>query len=391
MKNKLNFEDVINPNEFGGLLYDKKEKNAINRILLKEKIFRYATGEETECDLLEKNICRITNSEYALAVNSGTSGLKVALKSLGVKPNDKVLVSSYTFLSSATSVLNIGAIPIPMDFSINTGIDLMDLEEQLKIGAKAIILVHLQGRTFDVSKVLKLAEKYHTYVIEDACQAFASKYDNKYAGTFADIGIYSFQQNKQITSGEGGMIIFKDKKHYEIARNFHDMGSVRVEYPSWEEDGALIGDNYRMTNLQAAILNIQLSKLNKMIKKQKKLYEIITKGIKNNLIIQPLDKNGFTGQNILFIVNDFSYVDKIIDLGKKYNIEVRKIWNKPYDQRKVFKKLNLDDVSLKNKHNLNSNMVSDKMMSITISPIISKKEALIMRRFFKQIEGEYLK
>ena len=96
--------------------------------------------------------------KYSLGVNSGTSGLKVALWAIGIKKNDRVLVSSYTFISSATSVLNLGAVPIPMDFSFDTGIDLQDLENELKKGAKAIIVVHLKGRNFDLSEVIRLAK-----------------------------------------------------------------------------------------------------------------------------------------------------------------------------------------------------------------------------------------
>ena len=272
MNNKLNFEGVINPNEFGGLLYNTKESNAVKKVLLHGKGFRYAILEKSECDIFEERINKLFKTKYSLCVNNGTSGLKVALKAIGIKKNDRVLVSSYTFISSATSVLNMGAIPIPMNFSMDTGIELTDLERELKKGAKAVIIVHLQGRTFDIEELVKLAHKYNAYVIEDACQAFGSKYKDKYAGTFGDVGVFSFQQNKQITSSEGGMLVTNNKTIKEISRNFHDMGSVRVEYPSWEEKGALIGDNYRMSNIQAAILNVQLDRLPAMIKKQKETW-----------------------------------------------------------------------------------------------------------------------
>lgn len=385
MNNKLNFEGVINPNEFGGLLYNIKECNAVKNVLLKNKVFRYATLEKSECDIFEERINKLIECKYSLGVNNGTSGLKVALKSIGVEKNDRVLVSSYTFISSATSVLNIGAIPIPMNFSLETGIDLIDLEIELKKGAKAIIIVHLQGRTFDISKIVKLAKKYNAYVIEDACQAFGSKFNGKYAGTFGDVGVFSFQQNKQITSGEGGMIVTNNKKIYETARNFHDMGSVRIEYPSWEEKGALIGDNYRMSNIQAAILNIQLDKLASMIKKQKYIYNYLLENIKSTFIINPTDNEGFTGQNILLYIKNTDKINQIIEKGEKENIEVRKIWNMPYDQRKVFMKLNLDDKSLKNRINLDSNNIAKYMISITVCPIMSKKEINKMKKFLIDI------
>lgn len=388
MNNKLNFEGVINPNEFGGLLYNNLEVNAVKRILLNNKIFRYATGEKSECDIFEERINKMLGCKYSLGVNSGTSGLKVALTSIGIKKNDRVLVSSYTFISSATSVLNLGAVPIPMNFSFDTGIDLRDLENELKKGAKAIIVVHLQGRTFDLSEVIRLAKKYKAYVIEDSCQSFGSKFNGKYAGTFGDVGVFSFQQNKQITSGEGGMIVTNNKKIYEIARNYHDMGSVRDEYPSWEKKGALVGDNYRMTNIQAAILNVQLDKFSNMLSSQIKIYSFLTKNLDSKHVVLPNDIDGFTGQNIIFYIKDLDLINKIFNKAQMMNIEVRRIWNMPYDQRKVFKDLKLNDSNLKGIKNYESNNISKYLISISIPPIVNNKEKIIMKKFINYISKE---
>lgn len=388
MNNKLNFEGVINPNEFGGLLYNNLEVNAVKRILLNNKIFRYATGEKSECDIFEERINKILGCKYSLGVNSGTSGLKVALTAIGIKKNDRVLVSSYTFISSATSVLNLGAVPIPMNFSFDTGIDLQDLENELKKGAKAIIVVHLQGRTFDLSEVIRLAKKYKAYVIEDSCQSFGSKFNGKYAGTFGDVGVFSFQQNKQITSGEGGMIVTNNKKIYEIARNYHDMGSVRDEYPSWEKKGALVGDNYRMTNIQAAILNVQLDKFSNMLSSQIKIYSFLTKNLDSKHVVLPNDIDGFTGQNIIFYIKDLDLINKIFNKAQMMNIEVRRIWNMPYDQRKVFKDLKLNDSNLKGIKNYESNNISKYLISISIPPIVNNKEKIIMKKFINYISKE---
>ncbi len=388
MNNKLNFEGVINPNEFGGLLYNNLEVNAVKRILLNNKIFRYATGEKSECDIFEERINKMLGCKYSLGVNSGTSGLKVALTAIGIKKNDRVLVSSYTFISSATSVLNLGAVPIPMNFSFDTGIDLRDLENELKKGAKAIIVVHLQGRTFDLSEVIRLAKKYKAYVIEDSCQSFGSKFNGKYAGTFGDVGVFSFQQNKQITSGEGGMIVTNNKKIYEIARNYHDMGSVRDEYPSWEKKGALVGDNYRMTNIQAAILNVQLDKFSNMLSSQIKIYSFLTKNLDSKHVVLPNDIDGFTGQNIIFYIKDLDLINKIFNKAQMMNIEVRRIWNMPYDQRKVFKDLKLNDSNLKGIKNYESNNISKYLISISIPPIVNNKEKIIMKKFINYISKE---
>lgn len=125
-------EEVINPNEYGGLLFDDKEVKAVENVILHEKIFRYALKEKSKTDLFEEAICKKFGRRYALGINSGTSALKVALKAIEIKPNDRVLVSSYTFLASATSVLALGGIPVPLEFDLEYGVDLQDLENEIK-------------------------------------------------------------------------------------------------------------------------------------------------------------------------------------------------------------------------------------------------------------------
>lgn len=384
-KCKLNFEDVINPNEYGSLLYDSEEKNAIDKILLKEKIFRYATDFESESTKFEKNICKYLNCKFALGVNNGTSGLIVALRSIDIQKDDRVLVSSYTFLSTATSVLSFGAIPVPMDFDFENGINLEDLEIELKKGAKAIILVHLQGRTFDIKPILILAKKYNAFVIEDACQAFGSKYNGKYAGTFGDIGIFSFHQNKQISSGEGGVVVTNSSKIYNLARNYHDMGSVRKIYPSWEEKDAVFGYNYRINNMQSAILNVQLKKLEKIIKIQKNNYDKIVKDINSNEIVVPNDMKGFTGQNILIYTEDLKKINNLEKIAELNNVEIRKIWNMPYDMRGVFYRNGLNSKKIKGKENKNSSNIAKYLIAISVPPILSNEDIKTIRKVI--VEG----
>ena len=119
---------VINPNEYGSLLYDDKEVKSVEDVILNSKIFRYASSGKTKADLFEEELAKMMNKKYALGVNNGTSGLKVALKALGLKRDERVLVSAYTFLASATSVLAMGGIPIPIDTDLNFGMNLKHLD-----------------------------------------------------------------------------------------------------------------------------------------------------------------------------------------------------------------------------------------------------------------------
>ena len=184
------------------------------------------------------------------------------------------------------------------------------------------------------------------------------------------------------------MIVTNNKKIYEIARNYHDMGSVRDEYPSWEKKGALVGDNYRMTNIQAAILNVQLDKFSNMLSSQIKIYSFLTKNLDSKHVVLPNDIDGFTGQNIIFYIKDLDLINKIFNKAQMMNIEVRRIWNMPYDQRKVFKDLKLNDSNLKGIKNYESNNISKYLISISIPPIVNNKEKIIMKKFINYISKE---
>lgn len=384
---------IINPNEYGSLLYDKNEIDSVNDVILNSKIFRYASSSKTKTDLFEEDLAKFMNKKYALGVNNGTSGLKVALKAVGLQPGERVLVSAYTFLASATSVFYMGGIPIPIDTDLNYGMNLDQLEKELIKGCRTIIIVHFQGKCFNIRPVIELCKKYNVKVIEDACQAMGTMNNGQYAGTFADIGVFSFQQNKPISCGEGGVLITDNEDLYVISRNFADMGGVREWYPSWDKPGALIGDNYRMNNLQGAILLEQLKKFNKInsIQKDNKAYlinNINTKNIKGAILNYPSSDD--TGINLLIKLNDENMAQKIINDAKKENIEIRFLWSKPYYLQKVMvdalltpKNLNSDDCN-------NAENISKTLVSINLPPILTHNQldsiASFINKFFKEYD-----
>lgn len=367
--------NIINPNEYGSLLYDKKEKEYLNNVINQRRIFRYSRCDYPYSSLCEEKIKELVGSKYCLTITNGTSALKTALIGLGVERNDRVLISSYTFLATALAPIAIGAIPIPIEVDLNTGLDLNDLEKELKKGCKAIIVVHFQGRTFNLNEVKKLAKKYNVKVIEDACQAFASNYKGKYAGTQADIGVYSFQQYKQLSSGEGGAIVTNNKKVYERMRNYTDMGSKRDRFPNWNDKDVLFGENYRMNNLVAAVLYAQLEKLNNILDKQKSSRDRIMKTLKDNKIkniIESTDPNGDTSMNILIYLNNKEDKQDIISLGKDNNIELRNMWSSLYYDNNLFKNNKLTSKSLKGKDCIKTRDLIERMIVISIPPVLTK-------------------
>lgn len=377
----------INPNEYGSLYFDSKEENAVLNVLKNEKIFRYASDKVSTTDKFEEMLKKKVNCKHALGVTNGTSGLITALIGCNVKAGDRVLVSSYTFLATALAVKCLEAVPIPLNIDLQNGFDLQDLEEELKKGCKAVIVVQLQGRCFDLSKVKCLLEKYNVKLIEDSCQAFGAKNNDKYAGTIGDVGVYSFQQFKQISCGEGGAVVTNNKIIYQKMRNYTDMGAERDLFPNWNGNGVLFGQNYRMNNIMAAILCEQLKKVDDIILKQQKSRNYILSKVKLNNLINSVDPNGDTGMNILLLLNSKEEFNNVKEIGDKQNIEVRRMWNGLYFENELFKRNKLTDVDLKNNSCSKSKELVDRLAVISIPPILKKEDCNKIIDFLNEIKS----
>ena len=377
----------INPNEYGSLYFDNKEENAVLNVLKNEKIFRYASDKVSTTDKFEEMLKKKVNCKYALGVTNGTSGLITALIGCDVKAGDRVLVSSYTFLATALAVKCLEAIPVPLNIDLQNGFDLQDLQEELKKGCKAVIVVQLQGRCFDLSKVKCLLEKYNVKLIEDSCQAFGAKIKDEYAGTIGDVGVYSFQQFKQISCGEGGAIVTNNKTIYQKMRNYTDMGAERDLFPNWNGNNVLFGQNYRMNNIMAAILCEQLKKVDNIILKQQKSRNYILSKVKLNNLINSVDPNGDTGMNILLLLNSKEEFNNVKEIGDKQNIEVRRMWNGLYFENELFKRNKLTDVDLKNNSCSKSKELVDRLAVISIPPILKKEDCNKIIDFLNEIKS----
>lgn len=376
----------INPNEYGSLCFDSREENAVLNVLKNEKIFRYASDKVSTTDKFEEMLKKKVNCKYALGVTNGTSGLITALVGCGVKAGDRVLVSSYTFLATALAVKCLDAIPIPLNIDLQNGFDLQDLEEELKKGCKAVIVVQLQGRCFDLSKVKRFLEKYNVKLIEDSCQAFGARINEEYAGTIGDVGVYSFQQFKQISCGEGGAVVTYNKTIYKKMRNYTDLGAERDLFPNWNGNDALFGQNYRMNNIMAAILCEQLKKVDDIILKQQKSRSYILSKVKLNNLINSVDQTGDTGMNILLLLNSKEEFNKIKEIGDKQNIEVRRMWSGLYFENELFKRNKLMDVDLKNNSCGKSKELVDRLAVISIPPILMKDDCNKIIDFLNDIK-----
>lgn len=231
----------------------------------------------------EKEFKEYHGLNYGITTSNGTTALQLTLLGLGIGKADEVIVPGFTFVAPVNMVIETGAIPVYADINPKTWcIDPLKVEECISNKTKAIIAVHIYGNVCDMKALKDIAAKHELLLIEDTAEAAFSKYMGKFAGTFGDAGCFSFQATKTITMGEGGFILTPSKIYYDKMRTIRDHG-MRKDKRYWHD---LIGYNFRLTNLQAAIGCAQLENTGKIVAERKRIYQIYTKLLSNQLGIE---------------------------------------------------------------------------------------------------------
>ncbi|QLH09841.1 DegT/DnrJ/EryC1/StrS family aminotransferase [Candidatus Nitrosotenuis sp. DW1] len=219
----------------------------------------------------EKLVSSFVKSKYAIAVNSGTAALQAALYALDIKSGDEVLLPSFTFVATANAVVSVGAKPIFVDIRRdNYTMDPTDLGKKVTKKSKVIIPVHLYGNVAHMDEISEIARKHNLHIIEDAAQSMGSSYKGKQTGTFSELGCFSLYAAKVMTSGEGGVIVTSNKSLREKLLMIRNHGMVHGY------DTRILGLNFRLPEINAAIAKIQMKKLPKFLLKRKKNAEILT-------------------------------------------------------------------------------------------------------------------
>lgn len=256
----------------------KQEIKAAKQVLKSKSLFRYhGPNLMFKTDEFEKKMAEYLGVKYVLACTNGGSAIKLCCIANGIGPGDEVLMSPFTFIASATSVLACGAVPKFVDIDETMNIDPNKIEKNISKKTKAILAIHIQGQPCDMVKIMKIAKKHNLIVIEDTAQALGSCINGKKAGTFGDCGAFSLQAGKTITCGEGGFLATNNKKIYQIAKMYHDNGGYRngCDYPTWQNGKTIFGENFKLTELQSAIALEQLKKIDKILNRQQKVYNKI--------------------------------------------------------------------------------------------------------------------
>ncbi len=260
----------------------------------------------------EQKMSAGVNRKYGIAVSNGTAALEVAIQALGVKEGDEVIMPAFTIISCAMAVTKVGAVPVLVDSDLQTwNMNTEEIEAKITPRTKAIMIVHIYGLPVEVDRVLALAEKYNLKVIEDAAEMHGQTYNGRPCGSFGDISTFSFYPNKHITTGEGGMVMTDDEELAERCRMIRNLCFRKdVRYVHDE-----ISDNYRFTNLQAAVGLAQLERLDEFVGKKRRMGSYYTEKLREiDGLILPLEKTDYA-DNIYWVYG--IVLDKNINVDNK--------------------------------------------------------------------------
>ena len=284
-------------------------------------------------ELFEEQFASYIDQSHGVSCSSGTSALHLALLALDIGPGDEVIVPNLTFAATINAVLHAGATPVILDVDeTNWGLNPKKMQLYITDKTKAVIAVHLYGRPCSINELKAICEKHNLYLIEDCAEAHGAKVNASKVGTFSDISCFSFFANKIVTTGEGGMCLTNDRRLAEKMRQFRDHGMSKTK-KYWHE---VVGYNYRMTNLQAAIGLAQINKIDVLLKNRKEFANLYSNShLKKYVDFIPIDE-----ENVVWLasglIKDIAQKEDIIHKLDKLGVETRPFFY-PLHQMPIYK------------------------------------------------------
>jgi perosamine synthetase len=374
----------------------EEEVNAVSEVILSGN---YVSGEKVK--RFEERFAEYIGVKYAVAVNSGTAALHVALASIGIGPGDEVIVPPITFFSTVSSVLHQNAIPIFADVNEETFcLDPDDVESKINDSTKAIIPVHLFGNAAEMDEIIKIAKKYGLKVIEDCAQAHGTEYKRKKVGSIGDAGCFSFYATKHMTTGEGGIITTNDynlAKKAEIIRN-HGM--------TGRDEHVMLGYNYRMSEINAALGLVQLKKLDMLNQKRIENSTYLLNQIKNREIewlkvpkIKDYVKHTFFWCPVVVLEENIGMTtSEVVKKLREEGVETRYRYKQPLYKQKVLEKLSpypngcpfscsQQKIDYKKIHLPNAEKLSGKIIGLPNHPGLNKNDLDYVLEVLEKIGG----
>ena len=360
---------------FGKPLIDSKEiKSVIN--VLKSGI--YAHGPIS--NLFEKKFCNFTGAKYSTTVSSCTAGMHLFYFALGIGRGDEVIVPAQTHTATAHAVELAGAKPVFIDCVSNTGnIDHKKIQEKISKRTKAICVVHFLGIPVDMKKINLIAKNNKLFVLEDCALSLGARYNKIHTGLLGDAGVFSFYPAKHITTGEGGVLITKNKKIFDRIKLLKSLGINKTFLERKTPgiyDAIEVGFNYRMSEIHASIGVKQIEKINKFIQQRKKNFHFLKKILQKNKNIYILDSNNQKSKNSFYCMNVILSKKlsknrmKIIKYLNKRNIGTSIYYPQPVPRMSYYKKK-----YGYNKNNFtNAAIISDRSISLPVGPHLTLKD-----------------
>ena len=327
---KYNFIPVNKP------LITSEDLNYLNKSISKG----WVSSEGPEVKRFENNFSNFIGNKYSVAVSSGTAALEIAIKSLKLKKGDEVIIPNFTIISNAMAVLKEGLNIKLVDCNIKDwNMDIIEIEKKITKKTKAIIATHIYNFPLRVDILKKICRKNKIILVEDAAEVIGQKLNNKLCGSYGDISIFSFYANKQITTGEGGMITTNSKKLYKQSKSLRNLCFGKQDRFNHED----IGWNYRMTNLQASLGVSQLKRIRSIVGRRHRVGNEYFQKLKDNKNIYIPETTRNYAKNIYWVIafvitNKNLKIDgkKLMKMLLKYGIQTRPFfW--PMHKQKVFK------------------------------------------------------
>lgn len=311
-----------------------------NELKYIEKVFEsnYIAPLGEYVNKFEESVMNYTDSKNAIALSSGTAAIHLALRILGVKENDDVLASTFTFIGSVNAVLYQGANPVFIDSDIDSwNLSPKLLKEYLlkcENKPKALILTHLYGQSADIENIANICKEFDVYLIEDAAESLGATFNGKHTGTFGDFGIYSFNGNKILTTSGGGMLVSENEEYIKKAMFYSTQArESKIHYEHSE-----YGYNYRMSNVLSAIGVAQMEVIEERVKQKRQIFswykEVLAEII--DITFMPELECSRGNRWLTTITFDKTDFNKIINALELINVESRPLW-KPMHMQPLFK------------------------------------------------------
>lgn len=354
-----------------------EEKEAVLRVL-ESGILTNASAEGGHYVRdFEKELAKFMGAKDAVAVNSGTAALQVSLLAMNIKPGDEVIVPSFTFAATAGAVLMIGAKPVFVDIDLSTyNMDPEAFRKAITSKTKAVIPVDLYGLPAKIDEIREYAERHEIAIVEDACQAQGASYKGRMAGTLGDVGCLSFYPGKVMTTGEGGAIITNDSELADKLRMIRTHGQVKGY------DSRLLGGNFRMPEMEAAIGIAQLKKLPKFLEARAKNARTLMVKLNGADIILPQVPEGSTHNWYLFTVRFASQKirEAVRERLLREGIGATVYYPTPVHKLPYYASLGYGKIGLPN-----TELASSTVLSLPVNPLVGESDLERMSKIIFEV------